>query len=150
MPHPEAHTPRDAGIETRPRSALETTMGDLTRALGVRAERIETQAREISAGTFPTSVYDRIDASVRAVIESADEPFVNRMMRERFRISLAVYGPRATPIWPVLGATTAQVLEDCRRRMVNLEWWVPPGRALELRYACAALERIVAEEEAAG
>lgn len=146
MPHPDAHTPRDAGVTTRPRSALELTMGDLTRALGLRAGRIEEQAREIAAGTFPASVYERIDAAVREAVRAADEPFVNRMMKERFRITLAVYGPRATPVWPVLGASTAQVLADCRRRMESAEWWWPHGRRAELLHAATALKQIVAEE----
>lgn len=155
MSHPEALTPRDAGIETRPRSALETTMADLGRSLrsiGLNpslAERADAAAREIVAGrrgTFPDDVYKRVEESVAKATAALDEANVQMMLREPYRITLAVYGPRAAPIWPFHDLTAAEVLDDCREVRGTLHWSQPDSRRHALRQAERALELLVAME----
>lgn len=142
MSHPEKLTPRELGVDTAPyrgHAAVATTVGDLGRVLQL--------TRPVIRRTFPDDIYDRIDRIVAERIAEWDAPFVSRMVNERWRITLAVYGPRATAFWPVLGKTPAQVLADCRERRANLHWSAPLSRKEDLRQAETALERIINEEE---
>ena len=142
--HPEAHTPFEAGVETRRRSAFETTMSDFSRVLGLADPIIE---RPRSHSTAMDDALRRIENSVAMATEAFDTAYVQAMLHEPYRITAAVYGPRATAIWPVLGKTTAQVLEDCRVARENLHWSQPASRKHALRQAERALKVLVAEEE---
>lgn len=148
-------TPIEAGIATRPRSALELTMEGLGRSLrsiGVSpsvADRANTAVDDLMRR--PSDAMDvavrRINDSVRRTIRSLDALEIEVMLREPYRITLAVYGARVSPaIWPVAGKTTKHVLADCIERQ-SRQTGHNMQRVHELRQARAALEIIVEQEE---
>lgn len=150
-------SPQELGVDSAPYRgpALVTTMADLSRTLAglgqqpTAAERANQAARDImaGAGTFPADVYEKIEEAVTRAAREADVAYVALMLKERHRITAAVYGPRQMQMWPVMGKTPAQVLADAREKMANVEWWKTDIHRASLRQAIAALESIVQEED---
>lgn len=101
------------------------------------------------------SVAPALAATEAAVIETGARLVINQP-RERWRITLAVYGPEAMAIWPPRpGMTMTEVLAECHRRLLiqegfsaRREWHLfDRNRWIALRQAEAALLAIIMSEE---